>query len=238
MLADNVLKSADVAQVKVVKGSDAYHEALIKEPPRLLDGRSMLLMACLLCGCFCQTVNGFDGSLFGGLTANKTFLHHFHGTNNGIWAGLVSAMYQIGAVSALPFAGPGVDTWGRKVGMLIGSFLIIMGTIITATTISNASVHQFMGGRFLLGFGVTFVSSAGPIYVVETAHPAYRALATAYCNCFWFTGSHLGWRCRPWRARCCREYKLAATALASGLLSRPHHVDGLVHPRIAKVLSL
>ena len=100
-------------------------------------------------------------------------------------------MYQIGGVVALPFVGPGVDTWGRKGGMIIGAFLIIMGTIICGTTVANASVSQFMGGRFLLGFGVSFVSSAGPIYVVETAHPTFRGIATAYCNCFWFTGSIL-----------------------------------------------
>jgi MFS family permease len=164
---------------------------MIKEPVSLLNTRSLLLMACLLLGCFCQTMNGFDGSLFGGLTANKTFLGFFHGTNNGTWAGIVSAMYQVGGVAALPFVGPGVDTWGRRAGMFIGSFIIVMGTIITATTINNASVHQFMGGRFLLGFGVSFVSSAGPIYVVETAHPSFRGIATAYCNTFWFTGSIL-----------------------------------------------
>jgi len=157
----------------------------------LLNTRSALLMCCLILGCFCQTMNGFDGSLFGGLTANKTFLNFFHGTNDGIWAGIVSAMYQIGAVSALPFVGPGIDTWGRRVGMLIGAFLIVMGTVITGTTIHTASVSQFMGGRFLLGFGVSFVSAAGPIYVVETAHPSFRGIATAYCNTFWFTGSIL-----------------------------------------------
>lgn len=75
--------------------------------------------------------------------------------------------------------------------MFIGSFLIMMGTIITGTTINNASIGQFMGGRFLLGFGVSIVSSAGPIYVVEISHPAFRGVATAYCNTFWFVGSIL-----------------------------------------------
>ena len=181
----------DVANIKVIKGSEAFNEALIKEPPSFRNGTTVILLGCLLMGCFCQTVNGYDGSLFGGLTANKTFLNHFHGTNNGIWAGLVSAMYQIGSVCAIPFIGPGIDTWGRKVGMFIGAFLIVMGTIITGTTLHNPNVHQFMGGRFLLGFGVSFVSSAGPIYVVETSHPAWRGIATAYCNVFWFTGSIL-----------------------------------------------
>lgn len=39
------------------------------------------------------------------------------------------------------------------------------------------------------GFGVSIASSAGPIYVVEMSHPAYRGKVTAYCNTFWFTGS-------------------------------------------------
>lgn len=182
---------ANEVQVKVVKGSDAFNAALLTEKPDFKNGTTIALIGCLLLGCFCQTMNGFDGSLFGGLTANQTFLGYFNGTNNGLWAGLVSAMYQIGGVCALPFVGPGIDTWGRRVGMFIGGCLIILGTIISGTTIYTADVRQFMGGRFLLGFGVSFVSSAGPIYVVETAHPAWRGIATAYCNCFWFTGSIL-----------------------------------------------
>ena len=178
-----------MVEVKVIKGSEAFTEAMIKERPAVFRRRMILLLLSCLVGFLCQTMNGFDGSLFNGLQANKTFLAHFHGSNEGIWAGLVSAMYQIGGVSALPFVGPAIDTWGRRVGMFIGSFLIIMGTLVTGLTVANASVGQFMGGRFLLGFGVSIASAAGPIYVVETIHPAYRGIVTAYCNTFWFTGS-------------------------------------------------
>lgn len=134
-------------------------------------------------------MNGFDGSLLNGLLANDQFKKVFHGSNAGIWAGIVSSIYQIGGVVALPFVGPAIDTWGRKTGMFIGAFIIAVGTIISGTTFADAKVGQFMGGRFLLGFGVAIASSAGPIYVVEMAHPAYRGKVTAYCNTFWFTGS-------------------------------------------------
>lgn len=67
-------KNVDVAEVKVVKGSEAFHEAMIQQPPALLSPRSILLFACILVGFLCQTMNGFDGSLFGGLTANSKFL--------------------------------------------------------------------------------------------------------------------------------------------------------------------
>ena len=91
-----------------------------------------------------------------------------------------STVIKLAVLSLSPSLGP----WGRRIGMFIGSFLIIIGTIITSTTVYNASVHQFMGGRFLLGFGVSVTSAAGPIYVVETSHPAFRGVVTAYCNTF------------------------------------------------------
>jgi MFS family permease len=75
--------------------------------------------------------------------------------------------------------------------MQIGAWIIILGAIINGTTAYNASLAQLKVGRFVLGFGVSIISAAGPIYVVETAHPAYRGIITAYCNCFWFTGSIL-----------------------------------------------
>lgn len=98
-------------------------------------------------------------------------------------------MYQIGGVAGLPFVGPAIDTFGRRWGMFIGCFIIVVGTVLSGTTIADHSLGQFMAGRFFLGFGVAICSSAGPIYVVEMSHPAYRGVATAYCNTFWFVGS-------------------------------------------------
>lgn len=185
------VQNIDVAEVKVVKGSEAFHEAKVQEPPKLLHPQSQLLFLCVLVGFCCQTMNGFDGSLFGGLTANKKFLAFFHGSADGSWAALVSAMYQIGSIVALPFVGPCIDSWGRRTGMFIGSIVVVVGTVICGTTVNNGSVGQFMGGRFLLGFGVAIASAAGPIYVVEMAHPAFRGIATAYANTMWFVGSIL-----------------------------------------------
>ena len=179
-------------EIKVVKGSEAFNEALLKERPMWSRAITWRLIGCLLLGCFAQTMNGFDGMLFGGLSANSKFLDFFHGSNIGEWQAINSAMYQIGGISALPFVGPCVDTWGRRVGMIIGAFIIVVGTIINGTTIYNPGViGQLQGGRFILGFGVSIISAAGPIYVVETAHPAWRSVITAYCNTFWFTGSIL-----------------------------------------------
>jgi len=40
-----------------------------------------------------------------------------------------------------------------------------------------------------MGMGVSLVSSAGPCYVVEVSHPAYRGTVTALYNVFWPVGA-------------------------------------------------
>lgn len=133
-------------------------------------------------------MNGYDGSLINNLLMNPDFKEKYGVENDGIWAGIVSSMYQIGGVSALPFVGPGIDTWGRRVGMFIGAFTVILGTIIQGT---SHGAGPFMGGRFLLGFGVSIAAAAGPMYVVELNHPAYRGVVGAFYNTLWFSGSIL-----------------------------------------------
>lgn len=61
----------EVVEVKTQKGSEAYHEAMTMEPLQRFHPRTIGLASCLLLGFFCQTVNGFDGSLFGGLTGES-----------------------------------------------------------------------------------------------------------------------------------------------------------------------
>lgn len=181
-----------VVEVREIKGSEAYNEALLKEPVSWTQPRQLLLFCAMLVGFLCQTLNGYDSSLFGGLLANKEyFLSHFGWENKGINSGIISSMHQIGGVVALPFVGPCVDTYGRRPGMLIGCVFLIIGTIMEGLTASNASEGLFMGGRFLIGFGVSITSAAGPIWIVETAHPRYRGVITGLCNTTWLVGSIL-----------------------------------------------
>ena len=169
-----------------MKGNEAFNEAMIKEAPSPFTLVAIILYFCCLLGFLCSTMNGYDGSLLNALLANSAFKDFFHGSNDGIWAGIVASLYQIGGVCALPFVGPAVDTWGRRIGMFIGSCTIILGTVIQGTTISTHNLGQFMAGRFVLGFGVSIAAAAGPIYVVEVCHPAYRGVVTGLYNTFWY----------------------------------------------------
>ncbi|KAL6795028.1 general substrate transporter [Trichoderma sp. SZMC 28012] len=174
-------------QTKVVSGHTAFQEAMIKEPPRAWTTAQLLIYSFSIIAFFCSTMNGYDGSLINNLLQNPWFQKKYvESGNDGIWAGIVSSMYQIGGVVALPFVGPAIDGFGRRVGMLLGAIFIVVGTIVQG--VSN-SQGQFMGGRFLLGFGVSIASAAGPMYVVEINHPAYRGRVGAMYNTLWFSGA-------------------------------------------------
>ncbi|KAM0329496.1 hypothetical protein ACHAQA_004805 [Verticillium albo-atrum] len=175
-------------ETKIIGGNEAFGEAMIKEPPRAWSKAMILVYLFSIVGFFCSTMNGYDGSLINNLLQNPWFRERYGVDYTGIWVGIVSSMYQIGGVVAIPFVGPAIDTWGRRYGMLIGSVLIIVGTIIQG--LSNGA-SQFMGGRFLLGFGVSIVASAGPMYVVEINHPAFRGVVGAMYNTLWFSGAIL-----------------------------------------------
>ncbi|KAH6892633.1 general substrate transporter [Thelonectria olida] len=173
-------------RTKVVGGNTAFEEAMIRDPPRAWTKAQVFIYLFSTIGFFCSTMNGYDGSLINNLLQNRWFKDKYHVENDGIWAGIVSSMYQIGGVVALPFVGPVIDGYGRRLGMFTGAALIVIGTIIQGLSEGKG---QFMGGRFVLGFGVSIAASAGPMYVVEINHPAYRGRVGAMYNTLWFSGA-------------------------------------------------
>ncbi|KAL1887830.1 hypothetical protein Sste5346_009942 [Sporothrix stenoceras] len=135
-----------------------------------------------------STTGGFDGSLMGNLLDMPSFQQQFGASILGIKAGLISSMYSIGSVSALPFIGPLTDTWGRRFGIIVGCLVVIMGTIVQGT---SHALPQYLAGRFFLGFGGCIGNAACPSYVVEFAHPAFRGVITGLYNCCYFLGAIL-----------------------------------------------
>lgn len=102
--------------------------------------------------------------------------------------GIVTAIYTVGNIAGSFFAGPLSDRWGRKWGMFIGSWIIIVGVIIM-TTASGAG--SYMGGRFLGGLGVAVVRSSAPAFVTELSPPQWRGPVTLLYNSLWIIGAIL-----------------------------------------------
>lgn len=95
-------------------------------------------------------------------------------------------MYNIGSVAAVFFTGPTNDYLGRRWGMFVGALIVIVGTCVQAPCTNRG---QFLAGRFVLGFGVSFCCVSAPCYVSEMAHPSWRGTLTGLYNCTWYIGS-------------------------------------------------
>ncbi|KAJ9130906.1 Sugar/inositol transporter [Pleurostoma richardsiae] len=137
-------------------------------------------------GYFCIILQGYDSSLMGGINAMPQYLDYFGLKSASSGTGLVFAMYNIGCLAALPFAGPVNDHFGRRWGMFVGGFLVIGGSCIMAPSIS---MGMFLGGRFVVGFGQGFLNVAGITFVTELAHPAYRGPLSSFLETNYFIGS-------------------------------------------------
>ncbi|KAI9756837.1 MAG: hypothetical protein M4579_003673 [Chaenotheca gracillima] len=176
-------KDTKVVQVQNV----AFADALSKQKSPIFTTRMFKLYFCLLIATFNSCINGYDGSVMGSINSYPQYREYFGfdplaGTPS---TGIVYAIYTIGNLVGSFAAGPATDYRGRRWGMFLGSAIIIIGTIVQATC---TNIGGFMGGRFLLGFGVAICASAGPAYVAEMSHPAYRGTMTAIYNTFWFIG--------------------------------------------------
>ncbi|THC88654.1 hypothetical protein EYZ11_011899 [Aspergillus tanneri] len=163
----------------------ALAEATQQQKPKLFSKSMLKLYWCIAVAMLNSCINGYDGSLMGSINSYEQYRSYFgfdpdEGTPS---TGIVYAIYTIGNIV------------GRRVGMALGAIFIIIGTIVQATC---HNLGGFMAGRFILGFGVATSATAGPAYVSEIAHPAYRGAMTGLYNVLWFGGGIPG-TFIPWR---------------------------------------
>ncbi|KAJ2976852.1 hypothetical protein NQ176_g4699 [Zarea fungicola] len=98
----------------------------------------LVLCVAYLCGC----LNGYDGSLMGGLNGMQSYQHYFGMKIAGSSTGLVFAMYNIGSVAAVFFTGPVNDYFGRRWGMFAGALIVIIGTCAQAPATNPSAASQ------------------------------------------------------------------------------------------------
>jgi MFS family permease len=190
---------AEIRQVQNVALADAtakaavspWTKAMFRVRSSLTDHHAKAnacyqLYLCLFIATLNSCINGYDGSLMGAINDYPQYRDYFNFGEQGTPAtGIVYAIYTIGNLLGSFVAGPATDFRGRKWGMFIGCCVIMVGACVQATC---SNLAGFMGGRFVLGFGVAITSTAGPAYVSEMAHPVYRGVCTGVFNTFWYVG--------------------------------------------------
>ncbi|KAL1654833.1 hypothetical protein SLS61_002582 [Didymella pomorum] len=186
---DDMRKGGDVQEKTVA--SVALAAALEAQKPKLWSKNMIQLYMIMGIGYLVSTMNGFDSSLMGAINAMLPYQKTFGLSGQGSSTGIIFIIYNLGQIAAFPFCGFLADGYGRRMCIFVGCALVLVGTAVQAT--AHGTGH-FVGGRFILGFGASIASAAGPAYTVELAHPAYRGTMAGMYNNFWWLGNILaGW---------------------------------------------
>jgi len=88
----------------------------------------------------------------------------------------VVSVFTGGAFFGAMFAGPAGDYFGRRLTILIGSIIFILGGGLQT---GAQSLEYLYAGRVIAGIGVGFLVMIIPLYQAEIAHPSIRGSVTA-----------------------------------------------------------
>ncbi|KZO91381.1 general substrate transporter [Calocera viscosa TUFC12733] len=178
---------ADMTETERLKVRNARFATAVRNSPiKQWSKESVHLYFACFVSFLCACANGYDGSLFSGLSPMPYYQSFFQSGTVGNKVSLIFSMYTVGSMIGAFSAGPIADRFGRRVGMFVGGVVIITGMALTA---SAPSINQLVGGRFVLGWGISIMTVAAPAYCVEIAPPHWRGKMVGTYNCGWFGGS-------------------------------------------------
>lgn len=132
-----------------------------------------------------SSTNGYDGSMMNGLQSLTQWTTYFNNPSGGR-LGLLNAIQNIGGLAAYPISPYVSDGLGRRSAILLGATIMCIATAIQTAA---QSTGMFIGARFLIGFGLTFATTAAPMLVTEISYPTYRAPLTGVYNSLWYIGA-------------------------------------------------
>ncbi|PGH15239.1 hypothetical protein AJ80_05592 [Polytolypa hystricis UAMH7299] len=143
------------------------------------------LYVLLLFAVLTSATNGYDGSMMNGLYALDQWKDSFDHPSDSA-RGLISAIFPVGSIVALPITPYIADGFGRRVGVTIGCIFTVIGVVLQAI---GHNVPMFTASRFLIGFGVAISHGSAPLLIAELVHPQHRAIFTTIYNSTWYFGS-------------------------------------------------
>ena len=86
------------------------------------------------------------------------------------------SVFTGGAFFGAAFAGPAGDYLGRRLTILTGSVIFLLGGALQTAA---QNVEYLYAGRVIAGIGVGFLVMIIPLYQAEIAHPSIRGSVTA-----------------------------------------------------------
>ncbi|PMD53062.1 general substrate transporter [Hyaloscypha bicolor E] len=114
---------------------------------------------------------GYDAGVMTDVIASKNFLAFFHTTSDSDIIGAINSTFNGGAVFGALQGGLTMDRFGRKLTILMGALICLVGAILQCTAQNLAMI---LVGRIFTGWAVGLLSMAVPVYNSECADPKIR----------------------------------------------------------------
>ncbi|KAL4944231.1 hypothetical protein BDV06DRAFT_233700 [Aspergillus oleicola] len=159
-----------------------HNEAMRTDPPEIYGWRVYAPHAC-----FGGMLFGVETGIIGGVLTMEPFMDKYGLTESSdtaranLSANIVSTL-QAGCFFGALVASWVADKYGRKLGLIIASFVAILGVIIQVA--ASGHLEAMYIGRLLCGIGVGFASMVNPLYVSENAPRAIRGGLTGLYQLF------------------------------------------------------
>ncbi|KAI0144149.1 general substrate transporter [Hypoxylon sp. NC0597] len=132
---------------------------------------------------------GYDLGVIAGVVGSTSYAELFHA--NAAQNGAVVSLFTGGAFFGAMFAGPAGDALGRRVTILLGALLFLLGGAVQTAA---QTIDYLYGGRAIAGLGVGFLTMIIPVYQSEIAHPSIRGRVTGLQQFMLGIGAFLaGW---------------------------------------------
>ncbi|KAI1501684.1 major myo-inositol transporter iolT [Biscogniauxia marginata] len=137
------------------------------------------------CALGVEWTSGFDSSMMNSLQAVASWVEYFDNPSEAR-LGLLSAIYSLGALMAIPFIPTVSQYLGRRWTIMSASLVMCMGAGLQA---GARSVDMFLASRWVLGFGIPFAIVNASSLIGELAYEKERSIMTSLFNASWFVGA-------------------------------------------------
>lgn len=118
---------------------------------------------------------GYDLGVIAEVIASGNFKLTFNNPT-AAQTGAVVALFTGGAFVGAGLAGPTGDILGRRLTIMMGAIIFILGGALQAC---GSHINYLYAGRTFAGVGVGFLTMVIPVYQSELAHPDIRGRVTA-----------------------------------------------------------
>lgn len=115
-------------------------------------------------------ISGFIGVMSGIVGADNRFARDFNNPDAAM-QGNITGLYDIGCVVGSIICYFIGERMGRRTMLMMGGFIMIIGTVILA---SSYTIAQLLVGRIVTGLGNGMNSSTAPVYQSECSPAEYR----------------------------------------------------------------